>query len=109
MVVDADVTDVRRHYGYRPLAPDFEELRFSGGVELEDRAAELEALGPLGPAARGVLAAGGEHGRALLGTPAAFERADLSGGELEEAAQFRDQCGGCGCSLGVDHVRVILT
>ena len=36
------------------VAPELEEAFVAGGVELEDGGAELEALGPFGPAPGGV-------------------------------------------------------
>ena len=64
MIVDADVTDVRRHQCDGPFASDIEEFGFTGGIELQNRTAELEALRPLGPAAASVFPASGEHRRA---------------------------------------------
>ena len=77
VVVHADVRKVRRHPLERPGAPELQEAGIAGGVELQDRRAELEALRPLGPAAGHVLALDGEDGRAVLGQPATFEGVNL--------------------------------
>ena len=66
VIVHADVGEVRRHPLHACSACPISRNSFvPGGVELEERRAVLEALRPLGPAARGPCAAHGEDGRAL--------------------------------------------
>ena len=62
VVVDADMADVGGHVPHRGGAAELQEAGFVGGVELNDRRAILESLGPFGPTAGGVLAAHGEDG-----------------------------------------------
>ena len=51
-------------------APELEELALAGRVELQQRRSELEALRPLGPAARAIAPLDGEDRRAVGGIPA---------------------------------------
>jgi hypothetical protein len=85
VVVHADVRDVRRHVFEGLFAAELQEGLVAGGVELEERHAELEALGPLGPAARRVFAGDGEDRGALGGVPGRVDGADLLAGEFEHA------------------------
>jgi hypothetical protein len=84
VVVHAHVRDVRRHPRVGALAAELEERALAGRVELQQRRAELEALRPLRPAARGVAAAAREDGRAVRRVPALLEVADLDRRELPE-------------------------
>ena len=94
VVVDADVRQVRRHPldGARPA--QLQEFGVAGGVELQDGRAELKSLGPFGPAARLVAALDREHGRAGVGRPGCFERADLARRQLEHAIDLGQQVAG---------------
>ena len=58
------------------------------------RRAELEALRPFRPAARLVAALDREHGRAGVGRPGCFERADLARRQLEHAIDLGQQVAG---------------
>lgn len=79
VIVDADVRDVRGHFLDSVRAAGFEEFSVAGGVELEQSRAELEALGPFGPTARGVFSVDCENGRALVRVPRFFNGRDFSG------------------------------
>jgi hypothetical protein len=94
VVVHAGVRDVRGHELHGLLAPELEETLVAGRVVLEERHAELEALRPLGPAARGVSALHGEDGRALGRVPGLVDRVDLLTGECEHAVDFFLKLGG---------------
>ena len=69
VVVDADVRHVRGHVPTGVLAAQGQHPRVARGVELQNRRAELEALGPLGPAAGGVAALDRKHGGPWSGVP----------------------------------------
>jgi hypothetical protein len=107
VVVDADVRDMRGHALDGVAASEFEELIVAGGVELQDGGAELEALGPLGPAAGGVAAGDGEDGRAVGRVPRGIEAEDLLGGELEQAFKGTGELSGSEVGVG-DHADVVL-
>ena len=72
VIVHADVGDVRRHdvdeCASRPISRN---SLVAGGIELQDRRAELKALRPLGPAAAGVLAPTVNTGEPCAGFQAA--------------------------------------
>ena len=70
------------------------EALFTRGVELEEGGAVVKALGPLGPAACGVFAGGGEHGRALGGVVFLEDQVDLRAGELPEFPERGGEGGG---------------
>ena len=91
VVVHADVRQVRRHPldGARPA--QLQEFSVAGGVELQDCRAELKSLSPFRPAARLVAALDGEHGRAGIGRPGRFERADLARRQLEHPIDLGQQ------------------
>ena len=72
VIVDAHVRQVRRHALDGARAPELEEPPVAGGVELQQRRAELKSLRPLGPAAGPIPPLDGEDGRAILGPPGAF-------------------------------------
>src|SRR5260370_22519242 len=77
VIVNAGVAEVRRHHVDGALAADLQEFRLARGIELEDGGPELKALGPLGPAAAGVLAAEREDRRAGGWPPAFLKRPDV--------------------------------
>src|SRR5207245_11498498 len=58
---------------------------------LQERRSELKALGPFGPAARAILTVDGEDRRAVVRIPAALDRSNLAGGELEHAVDVPQQ------------------
>jgi hypothetical protein len=103
VVVDADVGDVGRHEVDGVAAADVEEGFVAGDFELVERAAELEALGPFGPAARGVFALDGEDGRAPGGVPPFLEAKNLFAGEFEELVNRRLEGGGREGVVDLDH------
>jgi hypothetical protein len=85
VVVHAHVGEVRRHPRQRPIAADVEELFGAGRVVLQQRRAELEPLGPLGPAARAIAPVDGEDRRAVVRLPRIFDRKNLARRDVEEA------------------------
>jgi hypothetical protein len=103
VVVNAGVAEVRRHDVDGAVAADLEEFGIARGIELQDGGAELEALGPLGPAAAGILAADGEDRRAVGGRPGLLDGTDFGGGESEQAAQFGPERAQGGSGLGIYH------
>ena len=103
VVVDAHVRDVRRHARVGALAPELEERALAGRVELQQRRAELEALGPVGPAARRVAPALREDRRAVGRAPALLEIEDLPRGQLPEAGEARLEVGRPQPMVGADH------
>ncbi len=91
MVVHACVADMRRHETAGVLPAHFEEFAGARGVEGKNLAAELESLGPFGPAANGVLAAACENRRPLRGIPRGVQPRDFLLRQAEEALQSRLQ------------------
>jgi len=87
MIVYADVGDVGRHFIDGALSAQIQESGVGRGVEGKQGAAVLEALGPLGPPARGVPAIDGEDGGAFGAVPGAVKLNRLAGGEGEELCQ----------------------
>ena len=77
VIVHAGVRHVRGHVLHRAFVADLQKPLVAGGVVLQHGRAELKALRPLGPAARGVLALHGEHRRALGRTPVFLDGQNL--------------------------------
>lgn len=75
----------------------------AGGVEMEEAHAELEALGPLGPAAGGIFPGDGEDGRALGGIPRGVDGADFLAGEFKNARGFLVRR--CGVSVALIFIK----
>jgi hypothetical protein len=100
VVVDADVGDVRGHPINRVPAADIEEGFVARDFELVNRGAELEALGPLGPAARGIFALDRENGCAAYRIPSLLQALDFLTGQGEEPLDGGKQR--CGSNLGID-------
>jgi hypothetical protein len=94
VIVDADVGEMRRHPLEGAGAAQIEELLVAGGVELQQRRAELEALRPLRPAAGAVLSFDGEHRRPVLGAPGVLDGVDFRRGQLEQSGNLRQQLRG---------------
>src|SRR5438876_7638782 len=91
VIVDADVREVGRH-ALEGVAPaDFQERFLAGGIELQQRRAELKPLRPLGPPTGGVSASYREDRRAAFGFPALLEVQDFSRGKLEQPLNLRDE------------------
>jgi len=88
VVMHAHVGNVRRHVPHRLHAAALEHRRVAGRVEMQERHAELEALRPLGPAARSVFALHGEHRGALAGVPGGVDGADFSPASSNTRAVF---------------------
>ena len=84
-------------------AAKFEKFVVAGGVESQEGAAVLEALGPLGPAAGGVFARNREDGRAPGDVPGALELCHLRGSQLEEAGEGFSKVGRL--DVGIDRHR----
>ena len=105
VVVHPDVRHVGSHAPVGALAPDLEERPVAGRVELQDRGAELEALRPVRPPARGVTAAQGEDGRAVGGVPGLLEGEDLLRGERPEAIDRGPEVRGSQRLVDADHGR----
>jgi hypothetical protein len=103
VVVDADVGDVGGHEVDGVAAGDVEEGFVAGEFELVGGGAELEALGPFGPAAGGVGALDGEDGGAEGGIPAVLEAVDFGAGEGGELVDGGEEGGGREVGLDVDH------
>ncbi len=103
VVVHADMRQMRRHALDRPRAAEIEERAVAGGVELQQRGAELEALRPLGPAPGAVDAVHREHRRAVGRIPSRFERQDLRRRPFEDAPGFRQQVADGGRLVYADH------
>src|SRR5262249_50733596 len=91
VIVDAGVRDVRRHAPDRSRASQREELTLAGGVELQQRRAELESLRPLGPAARPAAALDADPRRAVRRIPAVLDRSKLRRRQLEHPIDRRQQ------------------
>ena len=90
----AHVGDVRRHALKGELARAVGVALLAGRIELEETRAVTEAFGPLGPAACGVLARGGEDGGTLGGIVFLEDQVDLLAGKLPKAAEGRGEVGG---------------
>ena len=104
MIVNTGVRQVRRHASDRARASEVEEVAVAGGVELQERRSELKALGPFGPAARPILTVDGEDRRAVVTIPAALDRSNLAGGELEHAVDVPQQIARRARSSRRDHL-----
>jgi hypothetical protein len=105
MIVDAGVRQVRRHAIDRARAPQLEELRIAGGVELQQRRPTWKPFGPLGPPARAVPALTVKTGVPCRRVPARVEEADLPGRQLEQALGRALQVGGGALAIDLDHGR----
>ena len=84
VVVHAGMGDVKGHEVDHFGADGIKEFGVAGSIELKDSGAVLKALGPLGPAAGGVLAADGEHGGTVGGLPCALDVSDFGCGKFVE-------------------------
>src|SRR5262249_7179452 len=87
MIVHADMGDVDGHVLEDPAPAQFQEARLSGRLELQKSRTKLKALRPLGPTARRITPAHGEHGRAVAGQPTLLEAQDLGRRKLEQLVQ----------------------
>jgi hypothetical protein len=105
VIVHAHVRQVRRHALERARPAEIQELTLACGVELQQRRSELEALRPLGPAARAVAPLDSEHRRTVAGVPGALDRADLGGGQLEQAFDPRQEIARSTGAVDLDHGR----
>ena len=85
MVMDADMSDMRRHEAKGSVTTNAEHFLIIRCVELEDCRAVLESLRPLGPTAGGVFAFNGEDRGAVGILPALLKVGDLWGGGFEDA------------------------
>src|SRR5688500_2433365 len=85
VVVDAKMGDVRVHVAASAVAADRQKRLVVGGVEGEQRGAELKAAGPFGPALRFVTAGAGDDRRLTADGELLGEALDLRRGELPEA------------------------
>lgn len=94
VIMDADVRNMRRHDGDRPLAPDVQKFLIIRCVELQNRGAELKPLRPFRPTTTRVLAATGEYGRSGRWIPRLVNRSNLAGGQFEQAVNAALQRGG---------------
>ncbi len=103
VVVHPDVGQVRRHEVDGVAPADVEEGRVACHFILINRPAELEALRPFGPAARGVFALDGEDRRALLGIPAFLKPVDFLAGKREEPLDRREEMCRREFVIDVDH------
>ncbi len=86
-----------------PLAAKLEVSLVIRGVEVQQHRAVLEALRPLGPAAGGVAAVDGEHGRGGAGRAADLDRLDALGRPRPEPLELRQQVGGRQIFVEVNH------
>ena len=93
VVVNAGVAQVDRHQFHRACPSQFEKLALAGGIELKNGRADVETLRPFRPAAAGVPATHGKHGRALRRLPALFERVNLLSRKLKQPTHFARQRG----------------
>ena len=91
VVMHAGMGDVRGHEVDGVAPADVEERLVPRDLELIDRRAELEALRPFRPAARGVFALDGEDGRALGGVPAFLQAMDFFARKREEPLDGREE------------------
>ena len=98
-----DVREMGGHQSERPLAADAEHLLVAGRVELKDRGAVLEALGPLGPTAGGVLPLDREDRGAVGVFPAFLEVGNLGRGGLEDGVGGGFKCRGGETGVDRDH------
>ena len=103
VVVHADVADMAGHVLHRGAAADLENRRVARGVELQDGRAELEALRPLGPAARRVAAVDREDRRATRRIPRLLEPRDLLRGQLEQMVDGAEERGGREPAVDTNH------
>ena len=93
VIVNAEMGEMRGHLIGDGAAGEVEEATIAGGVEDEQCGAELEAVGPMGPGAGGVLSGGGEAARALA-SRGGGEIHDLAHGQGHEAVDGGEQIGG---------------
>jgi hypothetical protein len=108
VVVHAHVADVRGHVGHGALAPQLQVACLAGGVELQDRRAELKALRPLGPTARRVLPGNGKDGRALRRVPGVFDPVDLVPRQREKAVDLGQERARFECGVDLDHASLLI-
>ena len=101
VVVHPGMGEMRRHHAVDAGAAQLQQAGVAGGVEGQQRGAVLEPLGPLGPAAGGVLAAGGEHRRPARGVPGRVQGADLGAGQGEYRSRGRLQVARLECGVNV--------
>ena len=107
MVVHADVGDMRGHALDRVAPSNFQKPLLAGRVELQQGRAELEALRPFRPAARGVFAYHGENRRAGFRFPRLFKPQDFLRRKLEQSPDFGNEL--LRCELVVDLYSHILS
>jgi hypothetical protein len=91
VIVDADMGDMGGHVPHGLLAAELQHGLVARRVELQEGHAELEALGPFRPTARGVPALDRENRRAVGGIPGGVQGADLPAGQGEDAGGFLPQ------------------
>jgi len=103
VIVDTAVREVRRHAFERPRPAEIEKLPIAGGIELQQRRAELKTLRPFGPPARRVLTGHRKYGRTVRGIPRRLDRVDLRRRQLEQAVDFRHQVARLPLGADVDH------
>jgi hypothetical protein len=104
VVVDAGVGQVAAHALDRPRAAELEKVAVAGGVELQQRRAEGEALRPLRPAARTISAADREHRRAIGRIPGSLDRSDLLRRQLEQVIDRAQEILGPALPTEPDHL-----
>ena len=94
VIVHADVRHVRGHELDGLAPPDFQEALLAGGIELQQRRAELEPLRPLRPAARGVFALHRDDRRALGRLPGLLQAQNLLRREVKSRSILGSELAG---------------